>query len=91
MGFDGLAVLVLQQVGERALKRSGRSAGERRRVPAGLDTVAGRLVADQPDPGVVDERVEDADRVRSATDAGGHRVGQPAGLVAGSAPAPPAR
>ncbi len=81
MGFDGLAVFVLQQVGERPLERAGRATGEGRRVPTGLDAVAGRLVADQPHAGIVDERVEDADRIRSAADAGGHRVGQPARLV----------
>ena len=81
MRFDGLPVLVLQQIRERALKRAGRSTGESRRVAAGFDTVAGRLVPDQPHAGIVDERVEDADRVRPATHARRHRVRQPARLI----------
>lgn len=76
MRLDGLPVLVLQQVRERTLERAGRSAGERRGVPTGLDAVAGGLVTDQPNTRIVDEGVEDADRVRTATDAGRHRVGQ---------------
>ena len=65
MRFDGLAVLVLQQIRERTLERAGRPAGERRCVPAGFDAVACRLVADQPHAGIVDEGVEDADRIGS--------------------------
>ena len=80
MRFDGLPVFVLQQIRERALERTRRSTGERRGVTPGLDTVARRLVADQPNSRIVDERVEDADRVRAATHARRHRVGQPARL-----------
>src|ERR1700739_3912153 len=47
-------------------------------MPAGFDTVAGRLVTDQPDAGLVEERVEDPDGVGSSPDAGGDGVGQPA-------------
>ena len=43
--------------------------------------VAAGLAADQPHAGVGDERVEDADRVGAAADAGDHRVRQPAGQV----------
>ena len=50
-------------------------------MPAGLDAVAGRLETDQAHARIVDERVEDADRVGPAADAGGDRVGQPARLV----------
>ena len=48
-------------------------------VPAGLDAVAAGLHADQPDAGIIQEGVEDADGVGPAADAGHHRVGQPAG------------
>ena len=49
MRFDGLPVLVLQQIRERSLKRAGRAAGECRGVAAGFDAVTRRLEADQPD------------------------------------------
>src|SRR6202035_3964984 len=80
MGFDGLAVFVLQQVRERSLECSGRAAGECRCMPAGLDAVARRLVTDQPHAWGVDERVEDPDGIGSSADAGSDRVGQPARL-----------
>ena len=44
MRFDGLAVLVLQEVRERALERTWGSAGEGRGMAAGLDAVAARLL-----------------------------------------------
>ena len=81
MRFDGLPVFVLQQVRERSLERARRAAGERRGVTPGLDTVARSLVADESNPRIVDERVEDADRVGPAAHARRHRVGQPARLL----------
>ena len=53
----------------------------RGRVPAGVDAVAAGLEAEQPHAGVVEERVEDADRVGAAADAGDDGVRQPAGQV----------
>ena len=50
-------------------------------MPAGLDAVAAGLEADQPHVGVVEERVEDPDRVGAAADAGGDGVGQPPGAL----------
>ena len=50
-------------------------------MPAGLDPVAAGLEPDQPDARVVEERVEDADRVRPAPDARRDRVGQPPGAL----------
>src|SRR3954466_10152517 len=81
MGFDGLTVFVLQQIRERALKSARGAPGEGRGVPPGLYTVTRRLVTDQPDPRIVDERVEDADRIRPAANARRDRVGQPARLL----------
>ena len=81
VGFDGLTVLVLQQIGVRALESAGRSSGECGCVPAGFDPVASRLVTDQAYTRVVDERVEDTDRVGSATHTGDDRLGQPARLI----------
>ena len=74
---SGLAVVVLQHVGARAVQHARRAAGERRGVPAGLDAVAAGLEAVQRDAGVVEERVEEPDRVGAAADARGDRVGQP--------------
>ena len=60
------------------MQHARRAAGDRRRVPAGVDAVAAGLEADQPDALVGHERGEDADRVRAAADAGQDGVGQPA-------------
>ena len=84
--LDRLAVLVLQHVvcGRRAARRGGRV----RWIAAcrvGVDAVAGRLEAVELHVGVVEEGVEDADRVGAAADAGDDRVGQPA--RSGRAPA----
>src|ERR1700722_7661969 len=81
MRFDRLPVLVLQQKRERSLKRARRTAGECRGVTAGFDAVAGRLETDQPDTGVVEERVKYADRIGSPADACGDGVGQSSRLI----------
>ena len=81
MRFDGLPVVVLQQVRERTLECAGRATGEGRGVTTGFDAVARRLEADQSDTRIVDERVEDADRIGPAADTRSHRIGQPARLV----------
>ena len=72
--LDGLAVLVLQQVAARAVQHAGAALGDRRRVPLGVDALAAGLEAVQADVGVVEEGVEDADRVRAAADARGDRA-----------------
>ncbi len=56
------------------------AAGEARRVAPRHDRFAAGLDADQPHAGVVDERVEDADGIAAAADAGDDRIGQPPGL-----------
>ena len=48
---------------------------------AGLHAVPGGLDADEADAVVVEERMEDAHRVRAAADAGDHRIGQAAFLL----------
>ena len=67
---DDLAVLVGEQRRARAVEDAGAARAEARR--------AGRLDADEPHVGVVEEAGEDPDRVRAAADAGDDRVGQPA-------------
>ena len=73
------------------MQHAGRALGERGAVAAGLDAVAAGLEADQPHAGVVEERVEDADRVGAAADAGRDGVGQPAGRARAPARGPPGR
>src|SRR5690606_34713347 len=65
-----LASLVLEEVAHRAVQDAGPSGGERRGVAPRLEPRARGLDADQLDTRLVDEGVEDAHRVRAATDAG---------------------
>ena len=69
VGLDGLAVLVLQDEGLRAVQHAGATAFDGCRVPRRVHAVAGRLDAVELDVGVVEEGVEHADRVRAAADA----------------------
>ena len=77
--LEGLAVLVLQEVAARAVQDARAAALDRRGVPLGVDAVAGRLEAVQLDRRVVEEGVEDADRVRSAAHAGDHGIRKSSG------------
>src|SRR5450759_5268487 len=63
------------------MQHAGDSPGDRRCVPARLDAVAARFQAEQANVRVIEERMEDADRVRAAADAGCDDVGQPPGQV----------
>ena len=81
MGFDRLAILVLQQVREGALKRARRTARESRCVTACFDAIAGSFIADEAHAGVVDESVEDSDRIGSTADTGDNRVGKSTRLI----------
>src|SRR6478736_7875929 len=76
-----VAVVVLQHEGARALEHTRCAAGEPRRMAPGLDGLATGLDANQPHILVIDERIEDADGVATATDTGNHSVRKPAGLV----------
>ena len=58
------------------MQHAGAAGRDRGGVPTGLDPVAAGLEADQAHVGVVEERVEDADRVRAAADARRDDVGQ---------------
>ena len=76
-----LPLRILQHERARALQHAGGAARESRRVTARADRFAAGLDADQAHVAIVDERVEDADRVAAAADAGDHRVRQSAGLL----------
>ncbi len=74
MRFNDLPVFVLQQVGAIAVQHTRAAADQRRSVPAGIDAVAGGFNADQLHGFIVDIRVKDAHRVRSAAHARDHRI-----------------
>ena len=78
-----LPVLVGEDRRARAVQHAGPAGAERRR--------AGRLDADEAHVRVVEEAVEDADRVRAAADARDDRLGQPPLRRRASARAPRGR
>ena len=81
MGLDDLAVVVLQDVTERAVQDARACRPERCGVPAGSMPSPAASTPISCDLGVVDERMKDADRVAAAADAGDDRVGQAARLL----------
>lgn len=76
MRLGDLAVLVLEQIGAVAVQDAGRAAGQAGGMLAGLDAVPGGLDADHRHIGIVEERMEQPDRVRSAAHRGDQQVGQ---------------
>jgi hypothetical protein len=64
------------RVGAVAVQHAGAAAGQRGGVLVGGDAMAGRLDADQAHALVGQERMEQADGVGTAADAGDHRVGK---------------
>ena len=79
MGRHHLAVLVLQQVAERAVQYAGTAARDGRRMGPAVEATPRGLHPDQTDRVVVEGR-EDPDGVAATTDAGHHRRGQAPGL-----------
>ena len=65
-----LAVVVHQQIGAVAVQHAGLAAGDRGRVLAALESVAGRFDAIDFDCAVVEERMKQAHGVGAAADAG---------------------
>src|SRR6516165_1240944 len=78
MCLCNLAVLILQDIGERSLESSGDSATKARSMLAELGSAAPGFNADQAHVAILDELVECADRVRSAADTGNDSGGQAA-------------
>src|SRR5208283_2474002 len=76
VGLGDLAVVVLQEVGERAVQHARLAPRHRRAVLSAREPVAGSLDAIEPHRALADEAMEGADRVRAAADAGQHRVGK---------------
>ena len=82
MRLQDLAVLVLHDRRVRAVQHPGKPAGgQRRAVAPALEALPGRLDPDELDLGIVHERREHPDRVRSASDAGDDPLGQAPGLL----------
>jgi hypothetical protein len=78
MRLDDLAVVVAQHVGAVAVQHAGPTGCERSRVMTTGQPFAGGLGADDAHARVVEEGVEQADRVGAAAHAGSDHVGQPA-------------
>ena len=78
--FLDLPVLVLQQQRVAALQDAGRAVCERSRVLAEPGAFAACFQAEHLHVAIGDERMEQADRVGTAADAGDHDVRQLAGL-----------
>ena len=78
MRLGDLPVVVLKQVGAVAVQDARPAAGERGRMQAGREAVAGRLDAVDLDVAVVEEGVEQADGVGAAADGGDQRIRQAA-------------
>ena len=87
--LDGLAVLVLQQVGAGAVQHADGAAGDAGRVPAGVDAVAAGLEAEQRAPSASGMKAWKMPIALEPPPTQAHdRVGQPAGQRRGTAPAP---
>src|SRR3546814_8122475 len=70
-----LAVLVLEQIGLVAMEDTGATPGEAGGVLA-VEALARGLDADDLDPRIVEEGMEQADGVRAAADGGDQHVGK---------------
>src|SRR5690606_23892958 len=79
--LDRLTVLVLQHVRLRTVQDARAATLDGRSMTFGLDAVASGLDAVEFDALVIEERIEHADGIRSASDTGDDRVGQTTGLV----------
>src|SRR6185437_5344703 len=81
MRHRNLPVLVLQDVGECALKHAGHSAEKARRVLAQFAAAAAGFHTDQPHLPLGNELVKRADGIRSPAYAGDYSGGQPSFLL----------
>ena len=79
VAFEDLSVVVLKQIGAVAVEHARTAAVHRSRVAVGdVEPVARRLDAVDLHAGVVQERMEQADGVGAAADAGHQRIGKTA-------------
>ena len=80
MGLNGLAILILHQVSHCAVQHARAAQSNGRRVTAGIHAVAASLKTVNLNRRIVQERVEQTNRVRTATHAGSNTIGQAASL-----------
>ncbi len=76
MGLANLSHFVLQQIGAIPVQDADRPCRDRRRVHRTVETQARRLDSDHAHVGILDEGIEEPDRVGAAVDAGDHDIGQ---------------
>ena len=81
MTLGNLAVVVLQQIGFVAVEHAGEAAEEAGRVFVAVEAVTCRLHAEHLHVGIVEEGVEQAERVRAAADRRDQQIGQAADPV----------
>ena len=86
-----LPVIILQDIGLRAVQNADPTCRQRGSVFAGCQPLPGRLDPDEPHVAVIYEWIEDADGIAAAADAGHHVVRQASGLIPGSAASSPCR
>src|SRR3954466_7405866 len=80
MRFADLALVVLKHERARPVQDADPSTDDRGGMLAAGDPFPTRLDSDELHVRIVDERAEDADRVRPAADAGDDNVGKPSEL-----------
>src|SRR5262247_3484486 len=76
-----IAGIVLEDEGSCALQDARAAAGEACRMTPAGDFLTARFDADETHARIVDETVEDSNRVAAAADAGDYDIGQAAGLL----------
>src|SRR5258706_10456551 len=77
MRFGDLPVVIADHVGTIAVQHAGAPGRERRRMLVACQALARRFRTDDAYAAIIEERVEQADRIAAATDAGGDRIRQP--------------
>ena len=78
MAVEDLPIAVLQKIGAVSVQHAGSSGAHRSAMLDPVEPAASGLDAEDRDVAVVEERMEQADRVRPAADGGDDRIGQAA-------------
>ena len=81
MGFDDLAVIVFHQVGTVTVQYTRTAGTQGRRMAAGFDTVTRSFHTIHGHTIIIEERMEQANGVRTAADTCHQRIRQLAGLL----------
>ncbi|EGE58214.1 hypothetical protein RHECNPAF_334005 [Rhizobium etli CNPAF512] len=78
MAFLDLAITILKQIGAVAVQDARRTSGDRRAMFVALQALAAGFDANDLHRGIVEEGVEDADRIRAAADGSDNEIRQTA-------------